>query len=145
MLTKVKNALSVEKQVNVVNRIPCYCGKAYIGETKWRLETRLREHQYACLTQSPQKSAVAEHAWGSRHPINWKDISMINWARRPEELLLKEVIHIQRTPAGERLNRDGGKGIPKCWTAALKRSKEVANRWPNHDFRRQTVASGDTQ
>ena len=34
MLTKVKNALPVEKQANVVYRIPCSCGKAYIGEIK---------------------------------------------------------------------------------------------------------------
>ena len=63
MLTKVKDALPMEKQANVVYRIPCSCGKAYIGETKRRLETRLREHQDACRTQSLQKSAVAEHAW----------------------------------------------------------------------------------
>ena len=52
MLTKVKEALPVEKQANVVYRIPCSCGKAYIGETKWRLETRLKEHRDACQTQS---------------------------------------------------------------------------------------------
>ena len=47
MLTKVKDALPMEKQANVVYRVPCSCGKAYIGETKQRLETRLREHQDA--------------------------------------------------------------------------------------------------
>ena len=123
MLTKVKDALPVEKQANMVCQILCSCGKAYIGETKRWLEIRLREHQDACRTQSLQKSAVAEHAWGSHHPINWKDTSVIDRARRPEELLLKEAIHIQGTPAGDRLNRDGGKGIPKCWTAALKCSE----------------------
>ena len=44
MLTKVKDALPMEKQANVVHRISCSWGKAYIGETKRRLETRLREH-----------------------------------------------------------------------------------------------------
>ena len=110
--TKVKDALLVEKQANVAYWIPCSCGKAYIGETKRRLESRLREYQDACQTQSLLKSAVAEHAWGSHHPINWKDTSVIDWARRPEELLLKEAIHIQRTPAGERINRDRGREFP---------------------------------
>ena len=108
MLTKVKDAVPVEIQDNVVYWIPCSCGKAYIGETKWRLKTRLREHRDACRTQSLQKSVVAEHTWGSHHPINWKDTSVIDRARRLEELLLKEAIHIQNTPAGQRLNRDGG-------------------------------------
>ena len=62
MLTKVKVALPVEKQTNVVYQILCSCGKSYIGETKRKLETRLRKHQDACRTQSLQKSAVAEHA-----------------------------------------------------------------------------------
>ena len=57
---------------------------------------------------------------------------------------------IQGTPAGECLNRDGGKGIPRCWTAALKRSEGAANRQPNRNFRqrliqRQVTASGDSQ
>ena len=48
MLTKVKDALPVEKQGNVVYQIPCSCDKTYISETKQRLETRLREHRDAC-------------------------------------------------------------------------------------------------
>ena len=55
----------------------------------------------------PCLSVVAEHAWESHHPINWKDTSVINRARRPEELLLKEAIHIQGIPAGECLNASG--------------------------------------
>ena len=39
ILTKVKNPLPVEKQANVVYEVPCSCGKVYIGETKWHLET----------------------------------------------------------------------------------------------------------
>ena len=86
MLTKVRDALPVEKQGNMVYQIPCSCDKTYISETKQRLETRLREHRDACWTQSLQKSAVAEHAWGNHHPINWRDTLVIDRARWPEEL-----------------------------------------------------------
>ena len=48
MLTKVKDTLPLGKQSNVVYRIPCSCGQVYIGETKRRLETRLKEHRDAC-------------------------------------------------------------------------------------------------
>ena len=48
MLIKIKDALLIEKQANVVYWIPCSCGKAYIGETKRKLETRLKEHWDAC-------------------------------------------------------------------------------------------------
>ena len=49
MLTEVKDSLPVEKQVNVVYEVQCTCGKVYIGETKKRLGTRLKEHKEACV------------------------------------------------------------------------------------------------
>ena len=49
MLTKVKDPLPVEKQVNVMYEVPCFVEKSYIGETKRRLGTRLKEHKEACI------------------------------------------------------------------------------------------------
>ena len=46
----------------------------YIGETKQRIETRLKEHQDACKRGMIEKSAVAEHAWENHHgrrPPHW--------------------------------------------------------------------------
>ena len=73
MLTKVKATLPPGKQSNVVYRIPCSCGQVYIGETKRRLETRLKEHRDACERGMMEKSAVAEHAWEHHHPIHWEE------------------------------------------------------------------------
>lgn len=47
MLTRVMNTLPIGKQSNVVHCLPCICGQVYIGETKWKLQARLREHQDA--------------------------------------------------------------------------------------------------
>ena len=68
MLTKVKDTLSLGKQSNVVYRISCSCGQVYIGETRWRLETRLKEHRDACKRGMMEESAVAEHVWENHHP-----------------------------------------------------------------------------
>ena len=78
MLTKVKDTLP-GKQSNVVYRIPCSCGQVYIGETKQRLETRLKEHQDACERGMMEKSAVAEHAW---EPTAVRYLSMKSPAER---------------------------------------------------------------
>ena len=48
VLTRVKDPLPIGKQSKVVYWIPCTCGKAYIGETRRGLVTRLKEHQDAC-------------------------------------------------------------------------------------------------
>ena len=37
--------------------------KVYIGETKRKLETRLKEHKDVCIKYLTDKSAIAEHTW----------------------------------------------------------------------------------
>ena len=95
MLTKVNNALTMEKLSKVVHWVPCSCSKAYIGETVRRLETRMKEHRDACRKGALEKSALAEHAWESHHLIKWEEAIVVDQARSPKELLLKEAIHIQ--------------------------------------------------
>ena len=121
MLTKVKDTLPTEKHSRVVYRVPCSCGQVYIGETVRRLETRMKEHQDACRRGMVERSAIAEHAWENQHPIKWEETEIVDQARRPKELLLKEALHIQMTPAEERFNRDAGLELPGCWTATLRR------------------------
>ena len=70
LLTKVKDSLPINKQLNVIYEVRCTCGKVYIGETKRRLGTRLKEHKNACVKYHMDKSAIAEHAWMNNHPIN---------------------------------------------------------------------------
>ena len=68
-LTRVKDPLPLEKQAMVVYRIPCSCGKVYIGKTIRRMESRLKEHKDACSRGQLEKSAIAEHAWRHDHCI----------------------------------------------------------------------------
>ena len=63
VLTKVKDLLPIEKQSKVVYRIPCSCDKAYIGQTRRRFETWLKEQQDPCQKGTLEMSVVAEHAW----------------------------------------------------------------------------------
>ena len=40
---------------------------------------------------------------------------MVDQARHPKELLLKEGVHIQMTLAEEHFDRDRGIELPGCW------------------------------
>ena len=120
MLSNVKDKVPAEKQSGVVYKIPCSCGKVYLGETKRRLETRLKEHKDACRRGELEKSAIAEHAWTNDHAIKWEETSVVDRASRHAELLLKEALSIQLTPVGERLNRDEGLELPGCWAATIR-------------------------
>ena len=119
---------STKEKVKVVYQIPCSCGKSYIGETRRSLETRMSEHKEACLKGTLEKSAVAEHAWKDHHTIKWEETTVVDMARHPRKLLLKETIHIQITPAEECLNSDTGLELPGCWAAALTREEDLTNR-----------------
>ena len=62
VLTRVKDPLMMEKQAEVVYRIPCSCREVYIGKTVRRLETRVKEYRDACQKRALEKSALAKHA-----------------------------------------------------------------------------------
>ena len=64
---------------SAVHRTLKTCSNVYIGETKRRLETRLKEHKDACTRCLTDKSAVtvAEHAWTNDHPINWAETKIL--------------------------------------------------------------------
>ena len=115
LLTKVKDPLPMEKQANVVYEVPCTCGKVYIGETRRRLETRLKEHKDACIKGFTDKSAIAEHAWMEDHPIRWDDTRILQHASRTMELVIKEAICTRMTPEGSYFNCNGGYNIPDFW------------------------------
>ena len=95
LLTKVKDAPTMEKLSKVVHWVPCSCGRAYIRETAWRPKIRMKEDRDACQKGALEKSALAEHAWENHHSVVWEETSVVDQARSPKELLLKEAIHIR--------------------------------------------------
>ena len=83
MLTKVKDTLLLGKQSNVVRISYSHAAAARStsGETKQRLETRLKEHRDACERGKMEKSAVAEHAWENHHSIDWEETTVLDHGR----------------------------------------------------------------
>ena len=67
---------------------------------------------------------VAKDAWENHYPIKWEDVSVVDMARHPKELLLKKAVHIQMIPTKEHFNRDTEIELPVCWMATL-RSQEA--------------------
>ena len=61
-LTRVKDVDPPLRKAGVVYKVPCSCGKQYIGETKRALRTRKKEHQSATRRGETEKSTIAKHA-----------------------------------------------------------------------------------
>ena len=71
LLTNVKDSIPIDKQFNVVYKVSCTFRKVYIGKTKRRLGTRLREQKDTYVKTLMDKSVIAKHAWMNNHQINW--------------------------------------------------------------------------
>ena len=46
-----------------IYKIPCECGKMYIGQTGRSIQLRIKEHERHIRLVQPDKSAVAEHSF----------------------------------------------------------------------------------
>jgi hypothetical protein len=57
-----------------VYRIPCECGKVYIGQTDRSIEARCKEHTRHIRFDQLEKSAVAEHSINTGHQIDFNNV-----------------------------------------------------------------------
>ena len=92
---------------------PCQPGLDYSPLS--RLPTFLSIYWYLCMWGL--KLAPAD-----KHAIDWEETTVLDHGRG-QELLVKEVLHIQMTPSEEHFNRDGALEVPGYWTAVMRRQK----------------------
>ena len=79
------------------------------------------QHWDACNKVDTWKFAIAEHQWDQQHEVDWDATRVLDMAARPVQLKVKEALHTKRTPANNRLNRDGGYELLGCWIATMKK------------------------
>jgi hypothetical protein len=96
-----------------VYRIPCECGKVYIGQTGRSVDIRIKEHQRHIRLDHPDKSAVAEHSIDQGHRIKFHNTSILATKTRYMDRIVREVIEIELHPYN--INREGGFCLSKSW------------------------------
>ena len=85
LFPKPKDPVPKDQTRGAIYSIPCKdCDKSYIGETKRKFSTRLKEHQKAVEHKHSQKSALAEHCLRSDLTVSWHEK---RWD-------LKNIVHI---------------------------------------------------
>ena len=85
------------------------------------METLVKEHRDAYNKGYTEKSVIAEHQWDQQHQVKLEDIRVLDRATRPVQLKVKESLHIQKTPANNNLNNDGGYELLGCWIVTMKK------------------------
>ena len=69
-LLRPKDTVDLAKQGGPVYRIPCNCGKVYIGETVRLTQERIKERDWAVRLARTLTSAVSAHA----HETGWATV-----------------------------------------------------------------------
>ena len=77
-----------------VYRIPCKCGKVYIGETGRHLPTRLKEHQAHGRRGDFEKSSIVKHSHIKDHQIDWQAAQLITPINSWHTRRIREAIKI---------------------------------------------------
>jgi hypothetical protein len=95
-LLLVKNHLGL--RTSGVYRIPCECGRVYIGQAGRSVDIRLKEHQRPIRLEHPDKSAVAEHSIDQGHCIQFHNASVLTMKTRYMDRVVREDIEIELHP-----------------------------------------------
>ena len=114
-----KHALEPGKQEGVVYRIPCECGKVYIGETGRAMQDRIKEHDRDIRLAHTQTSAVLEHANETGHLPLWNQDKFNDRDPHRYTRRVKEAIQIRLH--SNNINRDNGIEIPEAWMPTIRK------------------------
>jgi hypothetical protein len=141
MLRSVKDDLSLK--FPGVYRIPCECGKVYVGQARRSIETRCKEHMRHIRLDQPEKSAVAEHSVNTGHQIDFSNITILDRISGYVDRLMKEAIHIRQNK--ENFSRDNGLNLSRSWfpiTRMLSSQKDKPGKESNDLTEKHPEANG---
>lgn len=124
--SKIRNRLRSAKddlglQTVGVYKIPCDCGKVYIGQTGRTVQERLIEHQRHLRYLYTDKSARAEHSTNEGHKILFEDTTLLHKGGSYGDRIVKEAIEIHINL--DNINRDTGCPLSSTWGPIIRRLK----------------------
>ncbi len=116
LLVRPKDRVPTEELAGVVYQIPCAASSAtYVGQTGRCLGKRVKEHRKAVESGDCANSALAEHAWNHHHPMDWKNVRVLEQQSRLYHRLTLESIHIRSHP--HTLNRHDDGTLPLVYNS----------------------------
>ena len=85
-LSKVKPEYDKVCNKNVVYKIPCSCGRSYIGQTSRPIKVRIKEHMKNIEKREVTRSNLCCHVLENNHNVNWGSVKILhretNWKKR---------------------------------------------------------------
>jgi len=82
---------------NVVYKISCFdYDVSYIGQTKRKIKTRIKEYKANIKKSKGLRTVVSEHQLENGHELDWKNISLLDLESCFQKRLMSEMIFIKK-------------------------------------------------
>ncbi|KYN21863.1 hypothetical protein ALC57_05757 [Trachymyrmex cornetzi] len=92
-----KDIIKKEDQSNVVYKINCQdCESTYIGQTKRKLRTRIKEHKNDYKKPMNNLSVVSRHILEFNHAMDWDNTNIVDSEQSYYKRMISEMIHIKK-------------------------------------------------
>ncbi|XP_046435222.1 uncharacterized protein LOC124187022 [Neodiprion fabricii] len=99
LFSRPKDKVKKEDRSGLVYRIPCSCGKWYVGQTRQKLKARVRQHKLDCRPKKftkNNKTALAEHHFvEDGHNFQFDDVEILDLEKNYIKRNLSEMIFIK--------------------------------------------------
>ncbi|KYN12115.1 hypothetical protein ALC57_15729, partial [Trachymyrmex cornetzi] len=96
-----KDKLDKMEQCNEVYKINCLnCESSYVGQTKRKIKTRLKEHKSSTSNSNTVHNVVAQHQIKYEHKFNWDNIEILDTEPFFQKRFTSEMIYIKKQRKG---------------------------------------------
>ena len=106
-------------------RIPCECGKVYIGQSGRSIQLHIKDHERHVRLVQPDKSAVAKHSFNYDQMVRLQDNKILSSKTGYMNRLVSEAIEIEMHP--DNINRFGGFKLSRYWKPLPQSLRERKN------------------
>jgi len=113
-LNKLDKIIKVQKDPtehthknNIVYKINCNnCDASYVGQTKRKMMTRVKEHHDNIKLDKSKHSVITEHILDLNHNFDWDNIKILDTESNYNKRLISEMLHIKEQKNGINSHND---------------------------------------
>ena len=123
-----KDRIEPLQQTGVVYKLNCQnCEASYVGQTKRKLTTRIKEHKADIKKEQENMSVVSTHRISNNHDFQWENVEILDIEQNYHRRLISEMIHIKGQKEGINKQSDV-QLLPECYhTIIRKHSQRLPN------------------